>query len=488
MSGYGRVPVATPLHHRRHLMLTEHPVASPPKDPTPDPQAPRSPGRRRRRWPGRLHKNTPRWLKVVVAVFALGVLFVAVSFGRALTASNNLTVGERAAEWARDNHLGPVVNQVENWWFTHNAPKSGGEPDRTIAADSSTATSGTGTTLPHLPPPDAVPVPDGVTPVANEGVWQPVGALVGGAPAMYTTQVRPDSVHTSLLAGLAWMDPQLLRFELHPGTTEPGGTWSEPSQVPTNEMADLVAAFNSGFRMQDARGGFFLDGQTKGELRDGAASFVVYKDGSATVGQWGRDVTMTPDVVAVRQNLDLIIDNGGGAPNLAGKPAADAAPGVPAAGLDDNTNGAWGDTLGNKVLVWRSGVCVTDTGALVYGYGDGLGALSLSELMMRAGCVRAMELDINKSWTTFNTYSAAAPGDPSTVHGAKLLPEQSKGPDRYLSTDARDFIAVLTRSPSGPTPTTTPGTGSSPPSTSTPTTAPHKSPKTTTTVPRSKSR
>jgi hypothetical protein len=247
-------------------------------------------------------------------------------------------------------------------------------------------------------------------------------------------------------------------------------------------MPDLVAAFNSGFRMQDSRGGFYLDGQTKGQLRDGAASFVVYKDGSATVGQWGRDVTMTPDVVAVRQNLDLIIDNGGGAPNLAGNPTADAAPGVAADGLDDNSNGAWGDTLGNKVLVWRSGVCVTGTGALVYGYGDGLGALSLSELMMRAGCVRAMELDINKSWTTFNAYSASTPGDPSSVHGVKLLPEQSKGPDRYLSTDARDFIAVLTRTPSAPGPAAPPSAAPTGPRSSSPsTTAPHstsQSPKT----------
>jgi hypothetical protein len=271
---------------------------------------------------------------------------------------------------------------------------------------------------------------------------------------MYTTQVRPDSVHTSLLAGLAWMDPQLVRFEVHPGTTEPGGKWSDPSQVPDGERLDLMAAFNGGFRMRDAKGGFYLDGQTEGELRDGAASFVVYKDGSATVGQWGRDVTMTPDVAAVRQNLDLIVDNGGGPPNVAGKPSAEAAPGVAAPGLDDNRNGAWGDTLGNKVLVWRSGVCVTQTGALVYGYGDGLGALSLSELMMRAGCVRAMELDINKSWTTFNTYGVTAYDDPSSLHGVKLLPEQSKGADRYLSADTRDFVTVLDR--------TLPGAGTTP--------------------------
>jgi len=414
------------------------------------PWPPERTGRRRPSWAHR--RRGRRWPRVVAAGILIVLAVPMVSLARAEMASNNLTAGERAAEWARDNHLGGIVNKVENWWYSGHAPKQGGEPDRAIGTDAPpTATdpspTSAGPTTAHLPAPASVAVPDGVTPVPGEGQWQAVGPLVGGAPAVYTTQVRPDSVHTSLLAGLAWMDPQLLRFEFHPGTTEPGGKWAEPSQVPVNQRLDLVAAFNSAFRMQDARGGVYLDGTTKGHLRDGAASLVLYKDGSATVGQWGRDVTMTPDVAAVRQNLDLIIDNGGGPPNLAGRPVAGAAPGVSAAGLDDNSNGAWGSTLGNKVLVWRSAVCVTGSGALVYGYGDGLGALSLAELMQRAGCVRAMELDINKSWTTFDLYGAEAFGDPSSVHGVKLLPEQQKGADRYLSSDARDFIAAFVRHP-----------------------------------------
>ncbi len=110
---------------------------------------------------------------------------------------------------------------------------------------------------------------------------------------MYETQVRPDAVHTSLLDGLVWMDPKLVRFELHPGLQEPGGHWTEPSEVPIDARLALVAAFNSGFRIRDARGGFYLDGVTQHRLVDGAASFVIDQNGSATVGEWGRDVRMT---------------------------------------------------------------------------------------------------------------------------------------------------------------------------------------------------
>jgi len=378
---------------------------------------------------------------VVIAL----VLIPTFSFVRAIIRPANLSTTEKAAEWMRDNNLGGILNTVESWWFKQNEPKAGGEPDRAIEVTTQETTPAGSKVADHLPKPANVAVPDGVTPVENEGVWQPIAALVGGAQPIYTTQVRPDSVRTSILDGLAWMDPKLVRFDLHPGTEEPGGKWTIPAQVAVDQRLQLLAAFNSGFRMDDARGGFYLNGTTQRPLRDGAASFVIFKNGTASVGKWGRDFTMTDDIVAVRQNLDLILDNGGGAPNAGGTPAATAAPGVPAPGLNDNADGAWGATFGNKILTWRSAVCITGSGAIVYGYGNGLGALSLSQLMLRAGCARAMQLDINTVWTTYNTYGASTPGDPATVTGTRLLPESWKPGDRYLSNDARDFFAVLSR-------------------------------------------
>ena len=383
----------------------------------------KSAGRRRRR----------RIALSVLVVMGLMALVPGVSLAGALSAPGNTTMTEKTVEWMRDHGGGGIVNRAENWWFSHNGPKTGGEPDHGITFDtpvgngSATTANGSATgTTPH--PPDVASVAGDSLP--NEGVWQPVGPPVSGERAMYATQVRPDSVHTSLLDGLVWMDPKLVRFDLHPGLQEPGGSWKTPPQVPMAQRLDLIAAFNGGFRMQDANGGFYLEGRAQKPLRDGAASFVINRDGTATVGQWGRDVSMTPDVVSVRQNLDLIVDNG-----------------QPASGLDDNADGRWGQTLGNRVLVWRSAVCVDSNGGIIYGYGDGLGAQSLASLMQRAGCQRAMELDINPSWTTFNLYGAATPGNPASVTGTKLLPDQHKDGKRYLSNDSRDFIAVLERKP-----------------------------------------
>ena len=56
-------------------------------------------------------------------------------------------------EWMRDNHLGGILNTVESWWFKHNEPKAGGEPDRAIEATTQETTP-TGTKVAdHLPKP-----------------------------------------------------------------------------------------------------------------------------------------------------------------------------------------------------------------------------------------------------------------------------------------------------------------------------------------------
>ena len=107
------------------------------------------------------------------------------------------------------------------------------------------------------------------------------------------------------------MDTTLLKATLYSGSQIPGGgPYTHTAPVAPSDATSLVAAFNAGFLMSGANGGYYTDGKTIDPLRTGAASFVVYKNGSSTVGQWGRDVTMTPDVVSVRQNLDLLVDNG----------------------------------------------------------------------------------------------------------------------------------------------------------------------------------
>ena len=95
-------------------------------------------------------------------------------------------------------------------------------------------------------------------------------------------------------------------------------------------------------------------------------------------------------------------------------------------------------------MVARSGVGVTATGALIYVAGPALTARSLAESLQRAGAVRAMALDINPEWVTFNFYTHPNPHDSKVIVPAKLYPQMQRPADRYLgpTAESRDFFTV----------------------------------------------
>jgi hypothetical protein len=156
-------------------------------------------------------------------------------------------------------------------------------------------------------------------------------------------------------------------------------------------------------------------------LRDGLATLVGYRDGSVDVRSWSGGPESGSGVQFARQNLPLIVDNGRLNPRL--------------------SNGSeWGATLGNEVRVWRSGIGVDAHGDLLYAAANDQTAESLALILQRAGAVRAMELDINYEWVTFDFYGSAWAADPS-----KLLPGMDREATRYLSPDDRDFFAVFRR-------------------------------------------
>ncbi len=368
----------------------------------------------------------------MAAGLALLLGWVAFSVGQALIAPGNTGTSARLAEWARDHYLGPVVTFGE--WISYNPPKVGGKPQFSLTAPAGPASAACPGTKPRAgastnPVTTDVPArlasPAGA-PLPGEGQWRVV-ASVHGVPAIYGTYLRPDRVHTSYVAGLASMDPRLLRFELRPGSEDPGpGHWGYAPYLPSGSRQGLLATFNGGFKINQAGGGFYLNGVTRGTLTAGAASMVYYRDGHVAVGAWGRDVRMTAQVVGVRQNLRLIVDQGA----------------IPAA-VDQNVQSQWGATLGGGYYVWRSGLGVTRDGRLVFAYGPALSVRTLAGLLQRAGAVRAMELDINPAWMSYMYYRPApSTADPTPVN---LLPTQQEPANRYYSVNSRDFTAVFAR-------------------------------------------
>ncbi|MBI1378502.1 MAG: hypothetical protein GC157_13610 [Frankiales bacterium] len=384
----------------------------------------------RRRTSSYSRRRRPAWVYWVrrTVVLAVAVLVVATSWSilTALRAPGNDGTSVKLAEWARDHYLGPVVTLAENIQYRLSPPATGGTPDTSQLAAGAKETqspagapAATHTAAPTIPL--QAPIVPPVSPaLAGEGVYVPVVKRKTG-DLIQVTYVRPDSVHTSYLTGVAWMS-HTLRFVLHPGFQDPGTSgMSQPDLVPPSAFPNLVATFNSGFKLKDISGGYYDHGHTVGTLTDGAASLVIYKDGHATVGTWGQDVSMTPQVAFVRQNLKPLITNG--------KVAGD---------VNANVEATWGATIGGAANVWRSGIGVTASGDLVYAMGDAMSVADLADVLQRAGAVTAMQLDINVAWVSYMWYSHPTP---STVRPHKMGQFQ-RPVDRYLSDTSRDFVAV----------------------------------------------
>jgi hypothetical protein len=260
----------------------------------------------------------------------------------------------------------------------------------------------------------------------GEGVRQAAAPVTGSTPGVYTTFIRPDANHASVIAGVARFDQNIAATRVVPGIKEPSGLgWPEGGTVPTALRAGLVATFNSGWKMKDAHGGFLADRRTAVALRDGAASAVIDRSGRGSIGQWGRDLTNGPDVVAVRQNLALIIDNGQVVP-----------------GLEVNSGNSWGSACNQLQYTWRSGLGTDTQGNLIYVGGNKMTLSSLAAALSQAGAVTAMELDIHGGMVDLSTYTHDTTGQPA---GTPLLPTMPGSPARYLVPDQRDFFAVTAR-------------------------------------------
>ena len=265
----------------------------------------------------------------------------------------------------------------------------------------------TATTVPAAP---VIPVPPPPPGPGGSVAWRPEGRSAVNRPLVYRGNVNGVEV--------AWLDPQLTRPVFVPGTGDPGGPWSWGGQIAPEVRGQLVAAFNGGFKMGDIAGGWYADGRVLKDLVPGQASLVIYNDGHAVVGEWGRDVTLTPDVVAVRQNLGLLVDGGGP---------------VAAAG----SSGAWGGSVAG-VATARSGAGIDANGAIVLAQAR-VCPQGLAEALAAAGAVRGMQLDINPDWTTFILYGQNPDG---SVSGGRVMGSGGPG-GLYLSPYARDFFAVL---------------------------------------------
>jgi hypothetical protein len=385
-------------------------------------------------------------LALAVSTF-LGYLAATLLFAL-LNPSYGASLSTRASQWGRQHGFASVVSWVAKESYHWDLPKKGGAPP--AGSFGTGALTKTFTSHSVLAPPVNIVSP-AKHPLPGEGVWHVTGRTTGnGIPTMYEAFVRPDAVHTSYVAGVVWMDTNLLSALLYSGAQIPGaGPFRRSAPISAARSQTLVAAFNSGFLMQNADGGYFTDDTTYKKLRNGAASVVIFKNGRMVVAKWGRDVLMTNQIASVRQNLDLIVDNS-----------------KEIHGLRNPASTKWGTVVGANQDVWRSGLGITKSGALVYVAGPAMSLSDLADVMLRAGVEEGMELDYGLDWVQFSSF-VGVPGQAiGAGNGTSLVSSMPGEPDRYFGSFwQHDFLTMSLRSSelhrtvatTSTTTTTTPG-------------------------------
>ena len=378
-------------------------------------------GRRQRRYP-----RIPFWrrLRRIVAL-ATGACLVAaaISYLPAIAEKHNVGVGVTSVEWLRSHGGNSIVSEIENWYYTLNAPEKGG-PTLTSLPKVGVAASEAGEEAEAkrvYRPPRVRPLIQPALP--GEGIWKPAGAGAGRRPPVLLTSFRSDPEYPQFVAGVAWINANRTHLEYTPGTAEP----PEPlerrgsGEVPPGLRGRLVATFNGGFPLETSNAGLIYRGKVIESMVDGVATIVEYRDGRVDVVRWHRGEGAPKNVWFAKQNLPPIVYEGKLNPNLSDGPE-------------------WGETVNNATRVWRSGLGIDARGNLIYAAANYQTVESLALVLKRAGAVRALELDINEDWTSFIGYRHPGGGEPSN-----LLPEMFRSPERYLVPDERDFFAVYLR-------------------------------------------
>jgi hypothetical protein len=219
-------------------------------------------------------------------------------------------------------------------------------------------------------------------------------------------------------------DQSRVHLTLHAGSSDGGVIgWTYGDRITPREIHLLLAGVNGGFKLTYHNVGFMSGGHIAVALKAGLASIVTYTDGTTDIGTWRAGVPSAAKAVfSVLQNQHLLVDRG-----------------IAPASVSDCIISCWGETIGSRTAVARSGLGVTANGQLVWAAGEELLPAQLATALVNAGAVRAIELDINPDWVAGYLYVHHR-GGPSPV---PVVPAQIGMAGKLLEPYSRDFLAFV---------------------------------------------
>lgn len=399
-------------------------------------------------------KKTSRWRRrglytlggIAVAVPALWIGIHEVPWlGPTLADGVRAVVGPKPIAWAEDVTYG-IQDRIDRWRYKDAAPKTfwdvpSGAPTAAPPPVAPVVTpvalaSGAPVAAPAPSAPAAGAFPPPAFPPPFEGVASPGDGtwFAMKEPGLAKAVVHPDPKRSFAAVAVVAMDLRRTTLHLVAGTHEPQGKVPperRPGLVPKQEAADLVAAFNGGFKAMHGHYGMMLEGDTFVIPRDIACTVGLYRDGAIKIGTWRSIKTTEAQMLGYRQTPPCLVEDG--KTNSA---------------LDLEYNRNWGATVSGETVIRRSAIGVDRSGTtLFYGFGEAVTAQALAHAMQAIGATDAAQLDVNYSYPRFLLYEADGAGQAPYVESS-LIPGIKYTRGEYVTDPAqRDFFYVTRKRP-----------------------------------------
>ena len=428
------------------------------------------------------------FLRVIGGIIALLFFVVAISITQYVRAHPRDPLQQNIASWARENKLGPVVDQLEAW--LHNDPPAVAPADSLALAITpvtdvptqtsttltpSSAQSSTTTSVPDIITPlqirptvatSSCPIDNTVATVVTStttSTTTTTTSTVPGAVATTTTTTtttipaKPADLSSQLIPALAgegeWQAVMRVRTKPIVYATSIRPLWCFGSVVATMATFDptrvRTAMFN-GTEMPGGKGwknGSKIRGSALRSLIasfNGGFRFEHQPGGYVTEGKTVRKMRKGYATLAISKDGvstigiwgDTITDDGSWAslrqnlPPLVhnGKSVYANYPKVD-----------WGNDFGNKVYNFRSAVCLRTDGLMMFVAVGKVNIGMLADTLVVLGCKTGMELDINGEWPYFAVYSDF--GKP--IRWGKIIDNRMGDPNRHLNGSTKDFFALF---------------------------------------------
>lgn len=361
--------------------------------------------------------------------------------GPALADGGRAVLGPEAIAWSEDVAYG-LADTVNVWLHGDDAPTTFWEPPSQLpvaAVPPSEVAAGTAPpALPsHFPPPGFSP-PHAKVAATGDGSWAPMidPRHPDAPPLLYRTSVHPDPRRPFAAIAVVALDLASLDLRFLPGTHEPESNKvpraSRSGQLPTGDYANVLAAWNGGFKAIHGHYGMRIEEQLFLPPRDIACTVGLFRDGRVELGTWSTLKAEDAAMWAYRQTPPCLVEQG-----------------KTHTGLDVEYNRNWGAAVDGETIIRRSALGIDpERKVLFYGLGEAVTAQSMGRGMLAVGAATVAQLDINYSYPRFLVFGGSA--EEPRVREGLIKDLKWKAEDYTVEPSTRDFFYVVRKKPVPP--------------------------------------